>query len=73
MKREQLIEVIDHYPNGRVRFRGANLDGQMHGPWEFYRLDGSLLRAGPFERGKQVGLWRTCDRAGAIVKETHFK
>lgn len=64
--------AIDHYPNGRVRFRGANLDGEMHGPWEFYRLDGSLMRAGTFERGKQVGVWRTFDRSGAIVKKTRF-
>lgn len=64
--------AIDHYPNGRVRFRGAHLDGAMHGPWEFYRLDGSLMRAGTFERGRQVGLWRTYDRSGAIVEETRF-
>ena len=68
-----LEPAIDQYPNGRVRFRGANLDGQMHGPWEFFRLDGTLLRAGSFERGKQVGVWRTYDRSGAIVKETRFK
>jgi antitoxin component YwqK of YwqJK toxin-antitoxin module len=66
------VEAIDHYPNGKVRFRGANLDGAMHGPWEFYRLDGSLMRAGTFERGKQVGVWRTYDRSGEIVKETSF-
>ncbi len=68
-----LVEAIDHYPNGGVRFRGANLDGQMHGPWEFFRLDGSLLRAGTFDRGRQVGVWRSYDRSGAIVKETRFK
>ncbi|MEP7360424.1 MAG: hypothetical protein ABI744_02485 [Chloroflexota bacterium] len=73
MPNSQLVAAIDYYPNGGVRFRGANLDGQMHGPWEFFRLDGSLLRAGSFERGKQVGVWRTYDRAGAIVKETRFK
>ena len=70
---EVLVEAIDHYPNGNVRFRGANLDGAMHGPWEFFRADGSLMRAGSFERGKQVGLWRTYDRTGAVVKETRFK
>jgi antitoxin component YwqK of YwqJK toxin-antitoxin module len=70
---EELVEAVDHYPNGQVRFRGANLNGQMHGPWEFFRLDGSLMRAGSFERGRQVGLWRTYDRNGAVVKETRFK
>ena len=70
---DELVEAVDHYPNGGVRFRGANLAGQMHGPWEFFRLDGSLLRAGSFERGKQIGVWRTYNRSGAVVKETRFK
>lgn len=68
-----LVEALDHYPNGQVRFRGANLDGEMHGPWEFFRLDGSLMRAGSFDRGRQVGVWRTYDRKGTVLKETRFK
>jgi antitoxin component YwqK of YwqJK toxin-antitoxin module len=45
----------------------------MHGPWEFFRKDGSLMRAGRFDRGRQVGLWRTYDRSGTVVKETTFE
>ena len=60
------------YSNGNVKFRGANLDGQMHGPWEFFRTDGSLMRGGTFEHGRQVGVWRTYDRSGRVVKETDF-
>jgi antitoxin component YwqK of YwqJK toxin-antitoxin module len=66
------VPAIDHYGNGKVRFRGTNLDGQMHGAWEFFRKDGSLLRAGAFDRGRQVGVWRTLDREGRLVKETDF-
>ncbi|MEP7158243.1 MAG: hypothetical protein ABI797_02360 [Chloroflexota bacterium] len=65
--------AIDHYSNGNVRFRGANIEDQMHGDWEFFRADGSLMRAGSFERGKQIGVWRTYDRGGKVVKETTFK
>jgi antitoxin component YwqK of YwqJK toxin-antitoxin module len=67
------VSTIDHYENGQVRFPGANLDGEMHGPWEFFRKDGSLMRAGRFDRGRQVGLWRTYDRSGTVVKETTFE
>ena len=63
---------IAHYDNGVVRYRGFQLDGQMHGAWEFLRRDGSLMRAGEFERGRQVGIWRTFDRSGAVVKETDY-
>jgi len=63
---------VAHYDSGAVRYRGFQLDGQMHGEWEFLRKDGSLMRAGRFDRGAQVGVWRTFDRAGKVVKETDF-
>ena len=67
------IPHVEHYGNGKVMLKGAHLDGEMHGVWEFYRLDGSLMRSGEFDRGKQIGTWRTYDRAGKVVKETRFK
>ncbi len=71
--REELVPAVDHYDNGQVRFRGANLGGEMHGFWEFFRKDGSLLRSGAFEHGRQVGRWRTFGRDGRVVKETDFR
>ncbi len=61
------------FANGRIKHRGAYLDGEMHGHWEFYRLDGSLMRSGSFDRGRQIGTWRTYGRAGGVVKETNFE
>ena len=55
-----------------IRYRGFQLDGQMHGAWEFFRKDGSLMRSGEFDRGEQVGIWKTFDRTGKVVKETDF-
>ena len=66
------VPAEDVYPNGNVRFRGANLDGEMHGAWTFYRADGSVMRTGAFDRGRQVGVWRTFARDGSVVKETDF-
>jgi antitoxin component YwqK of YwqJK toxin-antitoxin module len=68
---EQVPEEA-RYANGNVKFRGANVDGQMHGNWEFFRTDGSLMRSGAFDHGAQVGIWRTYDRTGKVVKETSF-
>jgi antitoxin component YwqK of YwqJK toxin-antitoxin module len=62
-------EISPFYENGLSRFKGEYLDGEMHGPWEFYRKDGSLMRSGEFDRGKQVGTWRTFDREGKSVSE----
>jgi antitoxin component YwqK of YwqJK toxin-antitoxin module len=63
---------VAYYEDGGVRYRGFQLDGEMHGAWEFLRKDGSVMRAGEFARGQQVGIWRTFDRAGRLVKETDF-
>jgi antitoxin component YwqK of YwqJK toxin-antitoxin module len=44
----------------------------MHGEWEFYRRDGSLMRSGEFDKGRQVGTWKTFDRSGDLVSEKEF-
>jgi antitoxin component YwqK of YwqJK toxin-antitoxin module len=63
---------VARYPNGQVKFRGTHLDGAMHGQWEFFRTDGSPMRTGAFDRGRQIGVWRTYDRSGKVIKETTF-
>lgn len=63
---------IVHYPTGVVKMKGLLLEGEMHGAWEWYRTDGSVMRTGEFDRGKQIGVWRTFDRSGQMVKETDF-
>jgi antitoxin component YwqK of YwqJK toxin-antitoxin module len=66
------VDHVEQYDNGKVKLRGAHLDGEMHGEWSFYRRDGSMMRQGSFDRGRQVGSWRTFDRDGRVVKETDF-
>jgi antitoxin component YwqK of YwqJK toxin-antitoxin module len=69
----RLVPETVLYETGAVQSRGARLDRELHGAWEWFRLDGSLMRTGAFDRGRQVGTWRTFDRAGRMVKETDFK
>ena len=59
-----------YYDNGVMQFRGSTKGGKMHGRWEFFRRDGSLMRTGGFKEGVQVGIWRTFDESGRMVKET---
>ena len=66
------MEETALYSNGKVKFTGFRLDGELHGAWSWYRTDGTLMRTGQFERGQQVGVWRTYDRAARVVKETEF-
>ena len=62
----------DRFANGTLKASGFELDGRLHGHWEWFRLDGTLMRSGEFHLGDQVGVWRTWDRTGHIVKETSF-
>jgi len=66
------VPEVVRYANGKLKMRGTMLDGEMHGEWEWGRTDGSVMRTGQFDRGKQVGVWRTFDRSGRLIKETDF-
>jgi antitoxin component YwqK of YwqJK toxin-antitoxin module len=67
-----MIERSPFYDNGLPRFKGEYADGKMHGFWQFFRKDGSLMRSGSFDHERQIGVWKTFDRAGKLVKETDF-
>jgi antitoxin component YwqK of YwqJK toxin-antitoxin module len=71
-KASKPVPDVAYYDNGGVRYRGFQLDGEPHGAWDFLRNDGSVMRSGEFDRGKQSGIWRTFDRSGRMVKQTDF-
>lgn len=66
------VPEIVHFASGVVKMEGFRLDGEMHGAWTWYRTDGSVMRTGQFDRGRQIGVWRTFARSGRLVKETDF-
>jgi antitoxin component YwqK of YwqJK toxin-antitoxin module len=61
---------VERHRDGSVRARGPVVDGQPDGYWEWFRLDGTMLRSGSFDRGRQTGEWTTYDRSGAPYKVT---
>lgn len=62
----------EFYDNGRLKAKGRMRNGDLHGAWQWWRRDGSLMRTGSFRDGVRVGQWVTYDRTGAVVKVTHF-
>lgn len=66
------VEDTVHYGNGKLKYTGFRIQGAMHGAWSWYRTDGSMMRTGEFDRGRQIGTWRTYNRAGEALKETSF-
>ena len=63
---------IEYYKNGGIKAKGKYKGSKMHGKWEFFRMDGSVMRIGSFNDGKQSGTWITFDAKGKKVKETKF-
>lgn len=57
----------DLYPDGGLKAKGGMKDGELHGAWQWWRKDGTLLRSGTFDRGRQVREWTTYDAAGNVV------
>lgn len=66
------VERIERHKDGSIRANGFMLDGELSGYWEWFRKDGSKMRSGSFEKGKQIGEWTTYDAKGKVVKVTKF-
>ena len=66
-------EHVEYHKAGTVRARGQTVDGVLTGYWEWFRQDGTRMRSGYFEDGRQVGEWTTYDSRGAVYKVTLMK
>lgn len=69
-KREKYIQ---YHADGSIWAKGAKVDGQLDGYFEWFRKDGTKMRSGYFLQGKQVGEWTTYDKNGRVVKVTQIK
>jgi uncharacterized protein YdhG (YjbR/CyaY superfamily) len=65
-------QFIEYYKNGGVKSKGHYKDSKMDGYWEFYRLDGSIMRTGTLIKGVQHGEWATFDKLGKLIKKSIF-
>ena len=63
---------VEYYKNGGVKAKGKYKGKAMHGKWDFFRQDGSLMRAGSFTNGKQSGTWVTYNAKGKLVKKSNL-
>jgi antitoxin component YwqK of YwqJK toxin-antitoxin module len=66
-------ERIDRHKMGASRPGGHMKDRELEGYWKWFREDGSRMRSGYFENGKQVGGWTTYGAKGKVVKVPHMK
>ena len=62
-----------YHKDGSIYAKGQLLDGKMHGYWEFFRKNGTIMRSGSFDRDEQIGTWTTYDASGKPYKVTEMK
>lgn len=67
------VKHIHRHKDGSVWAKGTLIDGVMESYWEWFRKDGTKMRSGHFEKGKQVGEWITYDKKGKVFKVTSKK
>jgi len=63
----------EYYKDGSVRAIGPMVEGVPVGYWEWFRLDGTKMRSGYFQKGEPTGEWTTYDKKGQIYKVTQMK
>lgn len=74
MPTQRKIEPHRHYhKDGSLWVKGQTISGVPTGYWEWFRLDGTLLRSGHFTKGEQSGEWITYDRMGKVYKVTNLE
>lgn len=66
-------EHVEYHKDGSLWARGQTADGVPVGYWEWFRLSGTKMRSGYFEKGEQVGEWTTYDKEGRVYKVTTMK
>lgn len=59
-----------YHKDGSLWAKGKMVNGNCDGYWEWFRKDGTKMRSGNFEMGKEVGQWTTYDKVGRIYKVT---
>jgi len=64
---------VHYHRDGTVWAKGMTVQGVPTGYWEWFRKDGTRLRSGHFDNGKQVGEWITYDKQGQEYKVTQIK
>jgi hypothetical protein len=58
-----------YYPSGALAAELANEQGWQDGPAVYYHPNGKKSREGTYRDGREVGVWRTYDKTGALVEE----
>ena len=72
-KTKSETQHIQYHKDGSVWAKGPMANGIPTGYWEWFRIDGTKMRSGHFQKGEQIGEWITYDKKGQKYKVTKIK
>ena len=71
-KQGDLTAAVYFYDNGSIQQEGTfNKDGQLHGIWTSYDVEGNKVAVGKYVDGKKVGKWYFWTKDN-IVREVEY-
>ena len=72
VEKGDLTEATYFYDNGIVRQVGTfNKDGQLHGVWTSYDINGDKIAVGNYVEGKKTGKWLFWTKDN-VVREVNY-
>lgn len=71
--KSEIEEYRKYHKDGSLWAKGQVIGDVPTGYWEWFRKDGTKMRSGSFEDGRQVGKWTTYDKSGEVYKVTEKK
>ena len=58
IEKGDLVEATYYYDNGIIQQEGTfNKDGELHGIWTSYNVEGEKVAVGTYFNGEKVGKW----------------
>lgn len=67
------IEKIEFYPNGKIRVKGTYKNNLREGLWEYYHENGKLWSTGNFVNGKSNGVFTIYNKDGSLFMKSSYK
>lgn len=63
---------LEYHKDGSTKAKGSMIGKEMHGYWEWYRKDSSLMKSGYYSRGVRTGEWITYDSGGKMLRRVQM-
>ncbi len=55
---EDVLHFVSYYESGKVKEKGAYIDGRPHGRWAQFDGNGQRTCRAKFDRGQRTGKWK---------------